>query len=58
MISNEHLKLLLNLLPGDGGVLDDEVYVLLLELNLGRLCPPVDPCLGQNIQRLGMFPFN
>ena len=52
MICNEHLELLLNLIFGDGGVLDDELNVLLLQLDLALLRPFPDPGLGENVQGL------
>ena len=58
MICNEHLELLLNLIFGDGGVGDDELNVLLLQLDLALLRPFLDPGLGENVQGLGVLPLN
>ena len=55
MICDEHLELLLDLVPGDGGVGHDVVHVLLGELHIGVLRPPLDPGLGQNVQSLVRF---
>ena len=56
MICDEHLELLLDLVPGDGGVGHDVVHILLGELHVGVLSPPLDPGLGQNVQSfVGLF---
>ena len=56
MICDEHLELLLYLVPGDGGVGHDVVHILLRELHVGVLSPPLDPSLGQNVQSfVGLF---
>ena len=55
MVCYEHLELLLDLVPGDGGVGHDVVHILLGELHVGVLSPPPDPGLGQNVQSLVGF---